>query len=174
MARLTKVADDQAGPDVAPIYDRMRKARGNVPNMFRTMAHRPEILKTMAAHFAAVMTETTLTVRLKELVVLRVSALNCTDYCIASHTKLALANGATKDEVDAALRGDYSKFSPRDVAAIRWGERVTNESNSIPEAEVVELKKHFTDGEIVELTACAGIFNYFNRFNNALKMEITT
>ena len=80
MARLSKLDLETAPPDVKPIFQAIFEKRGNIPNMFRTMAHRPEIVKTMDAHFKAVMAPTTLSVRLKELVVLRVSELNGCDY----------------------------------------------------------------------------------------------
>jgi len=80
MARLSKFDLDSAPPDAKPIFKSIFEKRGNIPNMFRTMAHRPEILKTMDAHFKAVMAPTTLSVRLKELLVLRVSEINGCDY----------------------------------------------------------------------------------------------
>jgi alkylhydroperoxidase family enzyme len=80
MPRLSKLDLDNAPPDVKPIFEAIYQKRGNIPNMFRTMGHRPEILKTMDAHFKAVMAPTTLSVRLKELVVLRVSEINGCDY----------------------------------------------------------------------------------------------
>ena len=80
MPRLSKLDIETAPADVKPIFQAIFAKRGNIPNMFRTMAHAPEILKTMDAHFKAVMARTTLSVRLKELVVLRVSELNGCDY----------------------------------------------------------------------------------------------
>lgn len=80
MSRLSKVDVDAAPPDVKPVFQAMVEKRGNVPNMYRTMAMRPEILKTMHEHFRTVMAATTLSVRLKELVVLRVSEINGCDY----------------------------------------------------------------------------------------------
>jgi alkylhydroperoxidase family enzyme len=80
MPRLSKLDIETAPADVKPIFQAIFAKRGNIPNMFRTMAHAPEILKTMDAHFKAVMASTTLSVRLKELVVLRVSELNGCDY----------------------------------------------------------------------------------------------
>ena len=62
------------------IYDHYMKARGNVPNMFRTVAHRPEIFRTMIAHFRAVMETGTVPGKLKELVIVRVSQLNSCEY----------------------------------------------------------------------------------------------
>ena len=72
-----------------------------------------------------------------------------------------------------AKRGDDSKVSEKEAAAIRWAEQVTVQSLRIPDAEFEKLKSFYTEGEIVELTAAVGLFNYFNRFNNALHMEVT-
>jgi alkylhydroperoxidase family enzyme len=66
--------------EVGAIYDHFMKARGNVPNMFRTVAHRPEILKTMIAHFRAVMETGTVSAKLKELVITRTSQINRCEY----------------------------------------------------------------------------------------------
>jgi alkylhydroperoxidase family enzyme len=52
------------------------QVRGNIPNMFRTVAHRPEILKTMIAHFRAVVETGTVPQKLKELVIVRTSQIN--------------------------------------------------------------------------------------------------
>lgn len=65
---------------MAAIYDHMMKVRGNVPNMFRTVAHRPEIMKTMIAHFRAVMETGTVPAKLKELVITRTSQINRCEY----------------------------------------------------------------------------------------------
>src|SRR4029077_19226196 len=54
MARLTKLSKTEVTGDVRELYDRVGQQRGNVPNMFRLYAHRPEILKTMVAHMNAV------------------------------------------------------------------------------------------------------------------------
>ena len=39
--------------------------------------------------------------------------------------------------------------------------------------DVADLKRHWSEGEIVEIAAVVGIFNYFNRFNDAFGMEPT-
>jgi len=48
--------------------------------MFRTVAHRPEILRTLVAHWRAVLNTGTVSVKLKELVVVRTSQINGCDY----------------------------------------------------------------------------------------------
>jgi len=80
MARLSKKTKDQVPPDVQDPYSRVGQQRGNVPNMFRIYAHRPEILKTMVAHMQAVTNTGTVPVRTKELVASLVSRINSCEY----------------------------------------------------------------------------------------------
>src|ERR1019366_3023720 len=60
MPRITRLDKDQVDSETAKIYETYLQERGNVPNMFRTAAHRPEIFRTMIAHFRAVMNTGTL------------------------------------------------------------------------------------------------------------------
>ena len=80
MPRISRLDKKQVDSDSAQIYDTYLKERGNVPNMFRTVAHRPEILRTMIAHFRAVMNTGTVPQKLKELVIVRTSQLNNCEY----------------------------------------------------------------------------------------------
>jgi alkylhydroperoxidase family enzyme len=80
MLRISRLDRSQVDPDVAAIYDHFMKVRGNIPNMFRTAAHRPEIMKTMIAHFRAVMETGTVPAKLKELVIVRTSQINRCEY----------------------------------------------------------------------------------------------
>ena len=77
VSRLDRNAVDE---QTAEIFDHYQKVRGNVPNMFRTMAHRPEIMRTMIAHFRAVMETGTVPAKLKELVIVRTSQINNCEY----------------------------------------------------------------------------------------------
>lgn len=80
MARITKLRRKDVTPDVAAIFDKVAAARGNVPNMFRIYAHRPEIMKTMVSHLDAVTNSGTVPVRTKELVASLVSRINRCEY----------------------------------------------------------------------------------------------
>ncbi|HEV2021692.1 MAG TPA: carboxymuconolactone decarboxylase family protein [Terriglobales bacterium] len=78
--RISRLDKSQVDADSGAIYDHYLKARGNVPNMFRTVAHRPEILRTLVAHFRAVMESGTVPAKLKELVIVRTSQMNDCEY----------------------------------------------------------------------------------------------
>lgn len=80
MSRLTKLTKEEVTPEVRERFAEIGKQRGNVPNMFRVYAHRPEILKTMMAHIAAVTNSGTVPVRTKELVATLVSRVNGCEY----------------------------------------------------------------------------------------------
>lgn len=80
MSRLTKLSPDQADATTRQVFDQFLRERGNIPNMFRTLAHRPEIMKTLTQHFTAVMNTGTVSRKLKEMVGVRVSHLNRCEY----------------------------------------------------------------------------------------------
>ncbi len=50
---------------------------------------------------------------------------------------------------------------------------MTRDAHTVDDQLWAELRRHFDEGEIVELAAAIGLFNYFNRFNDALRMEPT-
>ena len=80
MARLTKLTKDEVTPEIRSRFEEIAQTRGNIPNMFRVFAHRPEILKTMLAHMNAITSTGTVPVRTKELVATLVSRLNRCEY----------------------------------------------------------------------------------------------
>lgn len=172
--RLPKLSRKDAPPNIAAIFDHYMQTRGNVPNMFRTVALRPEIFETMIAHFQAILNTGTLPVKLKELVIVRTSQLNACRYCLGSHTQICRKLGWTDNQIenlaDYANRDD---FTPAEKIALRLAEEVTLGSNQISDAFFAEVRTHYAEGEVVELLAAIGLFNYFNRFNNALQLEPT-
>jgi alkylhydroperoxidase family enzyme len=64
-------------------------------------------------------------------------------------------------------------FTSAEKAALRLAERMTIDSHTVDDELWDELRRHYDEGEIIELAAAIGLFNYFNRFNDALKMEPT-
>jgi uncharacterized peroxidase-related enzyme len=174
MSRISRLNRDEVSPEIAAGFDKIFAVRGNVPNMFRVMAHRPEIFTTMQAHFAAVLNTGTLSRKLKELIIVRTSQINRTPYCLASHTILAHNLGWTEDQL-THLAGwpNRDDFTPAEKAALRLAETVTRDANDVSDEQFAEVRGFYSEGEIVELLCAIGLFNYFNRFNNALKMEPT-
>jgi len=80
MARITKLTKDEVTGEVKQLFIAVGQQRGNIPNMFRIYAHRPEILKTMVAHMNAITNTGTVPVKTKELVATLVSRINRCEY----------------------------------------------------------------------------------------------
>lgn len=174
MSRISRLDRSEVAPDIVDLYDKVFAQRGNVPNMFRVMAHRPEIFSTMQAHFAAVLHTGTVPARLKELIIVRTSQINRTPYCLASHTTLARKLGWTDEQLaNLAVWAQRDDFTPAEKVAIRLAETVTRDAHALSDEQFAELRAYYSEGEIVELLCAIGLFNYFNRFNDALRMEPT-
>jgi uncharacterized peroxidase-related enzyme len=174
MPRISRLTRNQVSGPSLTIYDRVLGDRGNVPNMFRTMAHRPQIFETIIAHMEAVLKTGTLSTALKELVIVRTSQLNCTAYCLASHTALARRLGWTDQQIDALHHApDSHLFTDAEKAAIHLAEVMTLDSHLYSDEDFARLRNFYSEGEVVELMASIGLFNYFNRFNDLLRMEPT-
>ena len=78
--RVPRLDGSVVGHETHALFERFEKARGNVPNLFRVLAHREPIGETLAAHMTAVMGPGTVPVLLKELLSVRVSRINNCEY----------------------------------------------------------------------------------------------
>jgi alkylhydroperoxidase family enzyme len=81
--------------------------------------------------------------------------------------------GVTEAELGALESGDFTGFGSRDRAALVFADKLTRDSHHIGDDLFAELRRYFNEGEVVEIATVAGLFNYFNRVNNALAMEPT-
>lgn len=64
-------------------------------------------------------------------------------------------------------------FTDAEKAALAYAEQLTLDAHGISDVLFARLREHFDEGQVVELSAMAGMFNYFNRVNDALLMEPT-
>ncbi|KAB3530449.1 carboxymuconolactone decarboxylase family protein [Alkaliphilus serpentinus] len=76
MARIKPVELSVANDEAKKIFDEFMEQRGNVPNMFRTLAHRPQLLETAYTHFKTILSTGTVDIKLKEILAVRVSVMN--------------------------------------------------------------------------------------------------
>jgi alkylhydroperoxidase family enzyme len=66
---------------------------------------------------------------------------------------------------------DSKLFSPAERAALEYAERITYTDRQVDDALFAELKKHFTEAQIVELTAVIALENFRSKFNPTLGVE---
>ena len=93
---------------------------------------------------------------------------------MAGHTALARQLGYTDAELEALDRiGRPELFDPATAAALLYAERMTRDAHTVTGEIFAGLKRHYTDAEIVELTAVVGLANYWNRFTTALRIDLS-
>ena len=81
--------------------------------------------------------------------------------------------GATAEQIDALDRGDLTSFEPAWRAVFQAAEFSTTDRGKIPPAIYSELNAHWNAGQIIEIIAVIGLFNYFNRFAIGLDIPPT-
>jgi alkylhydroperoxidase family enzyme len=91
---------------------------------------------------------------------------------MAAHTALARQLGVSEALLDALYHIDTHRhlFTARELVALRLAEIMTTSARDVDEALWDELQTHFDDGELVELVTVIGLFNFFNRFADALQI----
>jgi len=73
----------------------------------------------------------------------------------------------------ALLDFENGPFDEKEKAALAYAKQLTIDAHGVDDAMFERLRKYYDEGEIVEISAMAGLFNYFNRVNDALQMEPT-
>lgn len=177
MALLSIPSNEDAQPEAQALFGHCEKLMGRVANAVRVAAHSPKAAQPLVGFLvAALRYEVTgvLDLRIKTLVILKTSMLNGCSYCIGHNTALGRSIGFEDNEIEA-IEGDYQGsdlFTPAEKAAMAWAEYLTERTyRQHPEA-MPELKKHFTEAQIVEITMVSGFFNFWNRFVDGLQVDL--
>ena len=173
MSRLSRVARSQLAGSALEVLERKLAGGGRLPGMYGVFAHRPWILTTMDAHFSAVMGSGTVPIKLKEMLALQASVAGAGDQGARGQDALAERTGATREQIASLLDFENGPFGDAEKAALRYGRRVSRDA-AVSDEIFAELRRHFDEGEIVEITCVLGLFAYFHLFNEALRVETET
>src|SRR5438045_3948603 len=147
MARIALIEPEQANPEVKQIYD--GTLRGKPGNAQKAIAHRPDMLKNFLTFYASV--GRSLDRKLYELIYIRVSMINQCHYCLQHHLASSKRTGVTAEDWKLLQGEDLSRFTEKEQTALRYAEKLTRDPHSVNDGDFAELKKHFSDAEIVDL-----------------------
>lgn len=168
MSRISLIAPESASPEVREIYD--TALRGKPGNVQKALAHRPEMLKAFLGFYASV--GRSLDRKLYELIYLRVSLINECRYCAQHHVASSKRVGLTAEDWTALRSGNYSHYAEKERVALTYIEKVTRAPHQITETDFNELKRHFSEPEIVDIHMLAGLANLTNRVTDPLGLEL--
>lgn len=139
--------------------------------LMRVHAHRPGHAKALAHFHAALWTDRLLPDRLLELVRLRIAFFNQCRTCMAVRYPDAIADGLT-EELVCSLERPYeaSDLTEAEQAAIRYGELLATDHLAIDDGVYDDLRRHFSEEEIVELGTIAAFCVGFGRLGATWNM----
>jgi uncharacterized peroxidase-related enzyme len=168
MPRIALIEPEQATPEVKEIYD--SKLKGKPGSIQKALAHRPAMLCNFLGFYASV--GRSFDRKLYEAVYLRVSLINGCHYCSQHHIVGAKRAGLTLEQMKALKEGNYSGFSEQEQTGLRYAEKLTRTPSGASDADFAELKKHFSDEQIVDLHMLIGLANLTNRVTGPLALDL--
>ena len=174
MARLRTLEKEHASDDVRPIYDEIEKVFGRVPNIFKTYAHFPPLLKANWEKLKALMMGGSLRRELKEAIALVVSEANSCQYCIAAHGLALRQLGFTRELIDALVKNLKAEgFQPKELKLLEIARKSTKDANAVTDQDIEELRKlGWSESEIVEAQGVMELFTGFNKFLDSLAVDV--
>jgi AhpD family alkylhydroperoxidase len=142
--------------------------------MFKTLAHTPALALATAGYLKALLSDGALSGAYKELIATRMSVLLGSEYATRAHALSAKQKGATDKQI-ASARGQFANgaFTQAEKCGFEAAERLHRSTAEISDEFFSELKKHFSDAQLVELFATAAAFELFPRFVDGLRIPIT-
>jgi len=152
----------------------VQEKAGFVPNVFLTLAHRPDEFRAFFAYHDALMEKDGgLTKAEREMIVVATSGANGCLYCVVAHgaiLRIRAKNPRVADQV--ATNYHKAEITPRQRAMLDFAMQVALDSDTVDEADFETLRAHgFSDEDIWDIGAIAAFFALSNRLANLSSMR---
>jgi uncharacterized peroxidase-related enzyme len=161
----------------ADIRDRIlavQEKSGFVPNVFLTLAYRPDEFRAFFAYHDALMDKDGgLTKAEREMIVVATSGANQCQYCVIAHgaiLRIRAKNPLIADQI--AINYRKADITPRQMAMLDFAMKVSRAAEEISEQDFAEVSRHgFSDDDIWDIAAIAAFFALSNRLANITGMR---
>jgi len=161
-------------PELADLLETSKNRMGFLPNSQLIMARRPEILRGFVQLASAINGPgSTIDPQLRNLVSQMASRASGCGYCMA-HTAHTAGRVGISDAKEEAL-WEYQTsplFSAAERAALRVAQSAAQVPNAVTDEDFEELKRYYTDAQIVDIVAVIALFGFLNRFNDTMATEL--
>lgn len=160
--------------DIKAVMLAVQEKAGFIPNVFLTLAHRPDEFRAfMAYHDALMEKESGLSQADREMIIVATSNDNGCQYCVIAHGAI-LRIRAKKSLIADQVAINYRKadISPREMAMLDFAMKVSNDSRSVNDADFKALHEHgFSDEDVWDIAAITAFFGMSNRMANFTSMR---
>ena len=172
MAHLDPLSRSEL-PQFETFFERYDRIRGFLPNSILTMGRRPGIAEAFMALNQAILYEGTVAEELKMLISLVASQAAGCRYCQAHMANLSSVYKNSDEKIQAVWTFETSDlFSPAERAALRLAWHAAVVPNVATADDFEDLKRYFTDDEIIEIVASISLFGYRDRWNDTMATDL--
>jgi uncharacterized peroxidase-related enzyme len=152
----------------------VQEKSGFVPNVFLTLAQRPDEFRAFFAYHDALMDkEGGLTKAEREMIVVATSAANQCQYCVIAHgaiLRIRARNPLIADQIAVNYR--KADITPRQRAMLDFAMKVSRAAEEVSEADFAAVQAHgFSDDDVWDIAAISAFFALSNRLANVTGMR---
>lgn len=152
----------------------VQEKSGFIPNVFLTLAHRPDEFRAFFAYHDALMDKPgNLTKAEREMIVVATSSANQCQYCVIAHgaiLRIRAKNPLIADQIATNYR--KADLSDRQKAMLDFAMKVSQTAHLVGEADFETLKAHgFTEDDVWDMAAISAFFGMSNRLANVTSMR---
>lgn len=157
-------------PELAESFDKFRRALGFVPNSMLILQRKPKLVKAMAQLTAAVWEPDGEVDRaFKRLIAHVASRTAGCQYCMAHTAGGALFFGIDPDKVaDIWDFRSSPRYSEAERVALDFAIAAASQPNGVTEGMFAQMRKHWSETQIVEIAAVVAVFGFLNRWNDTM------
>jgi uncharacterized peroxidase-related enzyme len=152
----------------------VQEKSGFVPNVFLTLAHRPDEFRAFFAYHDALMDKPgPITKAEREMIVVATSSANQCQYCVVAHGAI-LRVRAKNPQIADQVAVNYRKadITARQRAMLDFAMKVSARAYEVDDVDVRDLKGHgFTEEDVWDIAAIAAFFGMSNRLANVTSMR---
>lgn len=172
--RFSAPALDTLPEDIRARLLAVQEKSGFVPNVFLTLAYRPDEFRAFFAYHDALMEKDGgLTKAEREMIVVATSAANQCQYCVIAHgaiLRIRAKNPLIADQV--AINYRKADITPRQKAMLDFAMKISADAQRIAEEDFASLAPHgFSDDDIWDIAAISAFFALSNRLANFTGMR---
>jgi len=173
MSRLPKLPDTNIPEEAKPLFDFAHNMMGFTPNDAYDMARNPAILKGVAAMCGAIYAPGEISQGLKRLIGYIASTAAGCKYCQIHTAHGAHEQGEDDARILAAWEYESSElFTDAERTALRVAQAGAMTPSEVTDAQFVDMRKYFSDAQIVEIVAVISMFGFLNRWNAIMDTEL--
>ncbi|MDA8142049.1 MAG: carboxymuconolactone decarboxylase family protein [Desulfobacteraceae bacterium] len=172
MARVSIPTKEQVSEELRARFDKIEARGGRVLNIFKVMAHCPDVGRDFLKLGNSILMKGRLDARLRELAILRVGHLAKAHYEWTQHVTVARAVGVPEAQIHALPTWRESdQFNDHERAVLQYTDEMADNIR-VSDATFQNVKTFLSEEQIVELTTAIGYYGMVSRILEALQIEL--